>query len=237
MKGPNMAEALQATGSGSKGERRMEEQMADARVLYRFLSDIGVPPEKAELVLAMGGSDLGVADTAVRAFFERQAEWLICTGGFGKDTTGVLAEPESVLYAKRCIKLGVPESRILIEDQSTNSGENFRFAKALMEKRGIRPRGGIIASKPYMAKRAWATGTRQWPEVTWGVVYQKAELEEYLQQRGEAAEVLELMVGDLQRLRVYGGSFQEPVEVPEAVWAAYERLAADGYNRFVTAVG
>ena len=47
MKGSNMAEALQATGSGSKGERRMEEQMADARVLYRFLSDIGVPPEKA----------------------------------------------------------------------------------------------------------------------------------------------------------------------------------------------
>lgn len=41
------------------------------------------------------------------------------------------------------------------------------------------------------------------------------------------------MAGDLQRLRVYAGRFQAPVEVPEPVWAAYERLAGDGYDRYV----
>ena len=46
-------------------------------------------------------------------------------------------------------------------------------------------------------------------------------------------EVLHLMVGDLQRLRVYSGRFQAPVEVPDSIWLAYERLAADGYDRFV----
>ena len=40
------------------------------------------------------------------------------------------------------------------------------------------------------------------------------------------------MVGDLQRLRVYAGRFQTPVEVPEALWEACLRLAADGYDRF-----
>ena len=41
------------------------------------------------------------------------------------------------------------------------------------------------------------------------------------------------MVGDLQRLRVYAGRFQAPVEVPEPVWAAYERLAGAGCDRYV----
>ena len=37
----------------------------------------------------------------------------------------------------------------------------------------------------------------------------------------------------LQRLRRYAGSFQVPVTVPEPVWEACLRLAADGYDRFV----
>ena len=44
------------------------------------------------------------------------------------------------------------------------------------------------------------------------------------------------MVGDLQRLRVYPGlGFQMPVDVPEELWAAGRRLAADGYDRYVMA--
>ncbi len=207
--------------------------LADAQTLYDFLSDVEETPPPADIVLAMGGSDLGVADTAARAFFEKEARWLVCTGGFGKDTGGVFPQPESVLYARRCVELGVPEERILVESQSTNSGENFRFAKALLESRGIFPRTGVVASKPYMAKRAWATASRQWPEVRWGVTYQRAGLGEYLAQRDNPMEILNLMVGDLQRLRAYAGSFQEPVDVPEEIWAAYERMAARGYNRFV----
>ena len=42
------------------------------------------------------------------------------------------------------------------------------------------------------------------------------------------------MVGDLQRLRVYAEKgFQAPVEVPDEIWAAYERLVAAGYDQYV----
>lgn len=206
---------------------------ADAQALFAFLSDVEDIPGTADIVLAMGGSDLSVADTAARAFFEKRAQWLICTGGFGKDTSGVLREPESVLYAKRCMELGVPEERIFVECESTNSGENFRFGKALLEGHGIVPRTGVIAAKPYMAKRAWATASKQWPEVCWSVAFQRIGLAEYLKQVDDAELVLNLMVGDLQRLRAYAGSFQTPVEIPDPIWAAYERLAADGYDRYV----
>lgn len=213
--------------------RSRDEILEDARALFGFLADAPDGGETADLVLAMGGSDLGVADTAAQAFFDKQARWLVCTGGYGKDTAGVLAEPESVLYAKRCMELGVPEGRIFVERRSANSGENFRFAKALLAERGIHSRTGTVASKPYMAKRAWATACWQWPEVRWGVACRRIGLEEYLRQIGDAGLVLDLMVGDLQRLRAYAGTFQAPVELPDEVWAAYERLAADGYDRFV----
>ena len=213
--------------------RTMDEILRDAEILFVFLADTEDQTEDADVVLAMGGSDLSVADTAAGAFCERRARWLICTGGFGKDTAGVLPYPESVMYAKRCMEAGVPEERILIEDRSTNSGENFRYGKALLEERGVSPSTGVIASKPYMAKRALATAAKQWPEVRWSVACQRIGFMEYLAQKDDAETVLNLMVGDLQRLRVYAGKFQEPVPVPDSIWSVYERLVMDGYDEFV----
>ena len=88
--------------------RTNDEILSDARMLYDLLSQAEELPGPAEMVLAMGGSDLGVADTAAEAFFQREASWLICTGGYGKDTAGVLPQPEAALYARRCAALGVP---------------------------------------------------------------------------------------------------------------------------------
>ena len=213
--------------------RSQNEIWNDAQLLFDFLSDTPDTSGAVDLVLAMGGSDLSVADTAAHAFLHRPARWLVCTGGFGKDTAGVLAEPESVLYAKRCMELGVPEDRIFVERRSTNSGENFRFGRALLAEHGIVPHIGVVASKPYMAKRAWATASMQWPEVRWSVACRRDSFADYLQGQGDTTLVLNLMVGDLQRLRVYAGSFQSPVDIPGPVWAAYERLAADGYDQYV----
>ena len=45
--------------------------------------------------------------------------------------------------------------------------------------------------------------------------------------------MIQLMVGDLQRLRVYAEKgFQVPVEVPEEIWQANERLIRDGYSMY-----
>lgn len=67
----------------------------------------------------------------------RDARWLVCSGGFGKDTAALFREPEAVLFARRCVELGVPEERVLIEAQASNSGENFRFSRALLAEDGF----------------------------------------------------------------------------------------------------
>lgn len=213
--------------------RALEARLQDGQTLFAFLSEAEPPPAKADFVLAMGSQDLNTADTAVRAFRETRAEFLVCSGGFGKDTAALFRQPEGVLYARRCRGAGVPEECLIVEDRASNSGENFLFSKRLLEARGLFPRTGVIACKPYMSKRAWAAGTKQWPEVRWSVFPHSVRLADYLAQGNDLTAVLDLMTGDLQRLRVYAGTFQTPVEVPSPVWAAYERLAADGYDRFV----
>ena len=61
---------------------------------------------------------------------------------------------------------------------------------------------------------------------------QPLSLEEY----GTDDTTIALMVGDLQRLRVYAEKgFQAPLEVPDDIWAANERLVAAGYDQYVIA--
>ena len=202
----------------------------DAEILYRFLSSTEEAPERADLIIALGSHDLRVADYAAKLFLAGRAPLLVCSGGLGKMTENCFPKPEAELFAGRCIALGVPEENILVEASSSNTGENFSFSRKLLTAKGIFPKTGIAVHKPYMAKRAWATGTKQWPEVKWSVMTQPLTLEEY----GCDEATVNLMVGDLQRLRVYAEKgFQAPVDVPEAVWAAFERLAAAGYDRYV----
>ena len=172
---------------------------SDAELIYQFLSAPGPVPERADVIIALGTYDLRVADYAAEVFLSGRAPLLICSGGLGKLTSSLFTTPEAELFAERCRGLGVPSENILIEAASTNTGENFRFSRDLLSERGIFPRTGIAVCKPYMAKRAWATGTRQWPEVTWSVMTQPLSLEEY----GADDTSVSLMVGDLQRLRVY----------------------------------
>ena len=153
--------------------------ISDAELIYNFLSFPGPVPDKADVIIALGTYDLRVADYAAEVFLSGRAPLLICSGGLGKLTSSLFTTPEAELFAERCRALGVPSENILIEAASTNTGENFRFSRELLSERGIFPSTGIAVCKPYMAKRAWATGTKQWPEVTWSVMTQPLSLEEY----------------------------------------------------------
>ena len=206
----------------------------DAEQVYNFLAETDPLPERADFILAAGTYDLRVADHAARLFLDGYAPLIVCSGGFGKLTSQLFHQPEAELFAARCRRLGVPEDCILTEPRATNTGENFTYSRELLEARSIMPQTGIVACKPYMARRVWATGTKQWPEVRWFPCGMPLSLEEYLTDEVTWEETVPLMVGDLQRLRVYEEmGYQVHVEVPDDVWQAYERLAAAGYDRYV----
>lgn len=206
----------------------------DARIIYDFLSWHEKEDAHADILLIPGSHDLRVADHAAALFRKGRASWLVCSGGYGKITQDSFSKPEAQLFAERCIQQGVAPESIIQEPQATNTGENFTLSRLVLRKRGIQPRVGLIVCKPYMARRAWATGAKQWPDIRWMVDPAPIAFEDYAGPDTPREQLIELMVGDLQRMEVYARQgFQVPVAVPGPVKAAWTRLVQDGYDRYV----
>lgn len=191
--------------------------------------------ETADILLVLGSHDIRVADHAAHLMLtEAVAPLAVLTGGAGKVTCLEWDRPEAEVYAERMIELGVPRSALVLESLSTNTGENFDFARAVVAGLGITPASGVVVCKPYMARRALATGNKRWPSVRWSANPPVISVWDYPSAETPLDRMINLMVGDLQRLRVYAErGFQSPVEVPDEVWLAYERLAANGFDQFV----
>lgn len=205
------------------------EIRADAKLLYEFMSEHPAV-EKAEFLLVLGCHDLRVPQHAAALWKAGLAPLIVCSGGYGKMTEGSFPIPEGRLFARRCMELGVPAESVLAEENATNTGENFSFSRRLIAGK----HSGIAVCKPYMAKRALATGKKQWPEVRWSVSVPEIPFADYAANDADLIPEIELMVGDFQRLQVYAErGFQAPTFVPERLWAPWRRLVEAGFGRYV----
>ena len=173
-------------------------------------------------------------------FLDRWAPLLIFSGGLGVITRNIWNEPEADQFAEIAIALGVPREKILIENQSTNTGENVLFTKRLLAQKQIDPAKFILVQKPYMERRSFATFRKNWPDkdvlVTSPQVSFAEYLENYVNSELSTDDVVSIMVGDLQRIKVYADKgFQIPQEIPDEIWSAYEELIRAGYDRHLVA--
>ncbi len=196
----------------------------------------------ADAILVLCSHDTIVAKRGAELFLEDRAPLLIFSGGSGAITGRLWKEPEADLFARVALDLGVPADRMLIESRSTNTGENVRFTRDLLKARGLDPRSFILVQKPYMERRAFATFRMLWPDVPVQVTSPRIGFREYLARYAHDTltpdDVISIMVGDLQRIRLYPAKgFQIPQVIPERVWAAYEALAAAGYDRHLVRAG
>lgn len=58
----------------------------------------------------------------------------------------------------------IPRQHIVVEDRSTNCGENARFTREMLEERGIAHRTGVVIQDPTMQRRTMATFARVWQD-------------------------------------------------------------------------
>lgn len=88
--------------------------------------------EKVDCIIAFGTFDIKVAELGAELYLKGYAEYLLMTGGLGKGTLERWTKPESEIFAEIALKKGVPKSALLIENKSTNTGENIAFSKLLL---------------------------------------------------------------------------------------------------------
>ncbi len=164
-------------------------------------------------------------------FLEGWAPLLVFSGGLGNLTGHIWDEPEAEKFARIAVQMGVPAEKILIENKSTNTGENVRFTRKLLEERNIGAGKFILVQKPYMERRAYATFRKFWPEKECVVTSPQISFQDYPCDGISKQDVIHIMTGDLQRIREYPErGFQIQQEIPDDVWSAYERLVALGYT-------
>ena len=197
--------------------------------------------EKADAILVLCSHDKRVAERGAELFLAGWAPLLIFSGGLGSITSELWTETEADQFAAIAIKLGVPKPKILIENRSTNTGENVLFTKLLLAEKQLNPEKFILVQKPYMERRAYATFRKFWPEkkvlVTSPQVSFEKYLSEYTNENLSSDDVISIMVGDLQRIKLYPQKgFQIPQEIPDEIWAAYEELVRTGYDRHLIAI-
>ena len=189
----------------------------------------------ADAILVLCSHDTAVAERGAQLFLDGYAPLLIFSGGLGGITRQLWTEPEAERFAAIARAAGVPPDRILVENRSTNTGENVAFTRALLAERGLNPQSFILVQKPYMERRTFATFRKVWPEMAAIVTSPRVSFEDYVARYSNAAlserDVIGIMVGDLQRIREYPSrGFQVEQDIPDDVWDAFQRLVELGYD-------
>ncbi len=161
------------------------------------------PLQKSNLILALGNHDFNTIYHAVRLFKEGWAPLLVLTGGLGNVTKDIWHESEAQQFYKIAVAEGVPSDQIVLEDKSTNTGENYAFTKQILDEKNLPYQRAIIVTKPYMERRAYATAKVHWPQTDIVVSSVDLSLETYLAQMNDREREINIMVGDLQRIAVY----------------------------------
>ena len=188
--------------------------------------------EKADCVLALGSHDLRVAERAAELYLDGFAPLVIMSGGLGNFTKDMWTEKEADKFAAIAIKKGVPENAILIENRSTNTGENILFTQKLLKEKGLNLQSFIVVQKPYMERRSYATFKKHWPEKKLLVTSPQIFFEEYPTKEISMEKIINIMIGDLQRIKIYPEKgFQVYQEIPVDVWNAYEKLIEFGFDK------
>ncbi len=201
--------------------------------IYNYLNK-RCAPQHPDFILVLGSSDLRVPKFAAEYFLENPVSNIVVSGGLGKITNEIWTETEAHIFSKVMIDLGVPSEKIYLEEKASNTGENILFSKKIIEEYGLPHREGLLIAKPYMTRRAYNTASQQWPEVEWSTSAEPLTYDEYVDLVDDKETFIHLIVGDLQRIKVYGQlGFQITEQVPADVWEAYVELVDKGYNRFV----
>lgn len=217
---------------------------ADAKILWNY-HRLDLPVRPADTIIAFGSHDIHVAERAAGLFMKGCAKRIIFTGGLGRITKKIWQMPESEKFARIAEAAGVPPESIITETRSSNTGENIEFTKKKLAKLDIAPGRCIAVDKPYRERRTYAALKKQWPQLDFSITSPQYTYEDYCSFYTAPVSLhthpgisfddfINIMVGDLQRIGIYGrNGYQIPQPIPQEAADAFNRLVARGYDKML----
>jgi uncharacterized SAM-binding protein YcdF (DUF218 family) len=211
-------------------EANETDHRRDAEIIWNY-HRLGHQLRPCDAAIGLGSHDLGVATFAAELYHDGLFPTVVFSGGNSATTAACFPRGEAVHYRERALELNVPDNAILVETHAGNTGENITFSQAVLADHGIHPRTVLLISKPYTERRAFATCGKVWPEVTVVCASSPMKFDDYVRSVGDTRLVIDMLVGDLQRVIEYPSmGFAIPQVVPADVMAAYQSLRAAGFT-------
>jgi uncharacterized SAM-binding protein YcdF (DUF218 family) len=178
------------------------ELRRDVQRLWEYHS-LNHEPRPCDVGIALGSHDPTVSTVAAELYHQGMYPRLVFTGSNSPTTIERFPQGEANHYRESAIALGVPPEVIMLEPRSTNTGENILFSRELLREAGINVGSVFIISRPYQQRRAYATCRKLWPEVVVVCASSRLSLDEYIHQIGDMNRVVNMLVGDTQRIEEY----------------------------------
>jgi uncharacterized SAM-binding protein YcdF (DUF218 family) len=201
-----------------------DEQWRDAESIWDY-HQMGHRLRPVDAAIGLGSHDLGVATFAAELYRAGLFPILVFSGGNSPTTAARFPRGEAAHYREHAMTLGVPDSAILVEPEAGNTGQNVSLSRAVLAAHGYEPRSVLLISKPYMERRAYATCRKAWPEVDAVCASEPLKFDDYVRSIGDEKLVVDMLVGDLQRVVEYPRQgFAVRQDVPADVLEAYNRL-------------
>jgi len=209
--------------------------MEPLQVLWDYLG-MHQEPREADCIVGFGNFNDNIARRAAQLYHQGLAPKVLFTGGLGRNTAGLLPEPEAVRFARVAMAEGVPARDILLEDRSTNTRDNILFTRDMLRQREV-PHGRILGvHQPFMERRICAAMGVYWPEPDFRVTSPQVSIPQYLADAKKQGitenAAISVIVGDFQRIDLYAKKgYQLPQQIPGAAWEAFRQLVAMGYDK------
>lgn len=208
------------------------ELRSDVEILWDF-NQMHHDPHPVDVGIGLGSHDPGVATYTADLYHEGMFPLIVFTGANAPTTVERFPRGEAVHFREMALERGVPNSAIRIEPKATNTGENIDFTRALLQDDGLLDsiRSVMLISRPYQQRRSYAICRKRWPEVEVICGSLPLALDEYVDSIGDVDRVINMLVGDTQRMWVYpanGWAIEQ--EIPDDTRKAFSRLVDAGFT-------
>jgi len=146
-------------------ERRETRLIDAAQVIDNFLR-LNQTPQPSDVIIALGNNDDRTAHYAGRLYLDQFAPLLLLTGNVGERTRNKNI-PEAQRYLN-IIQRDFPDidpTKIILEDQARNTGDNIHFSCQKLHDLGIYPRTVLVVTKPFAQRRTYESFKHQWSDL------------------------------------------------------------------------
>ncbi|XP_060079818.1 uncharacterized protein SCO4629-like [Ylistrum balloti] len=192
--------------------------------------------KKSDIILVLGNHDTRTAEYAAKLFLEGFADLLMFSGDKGVLTTGKWEKSEAEVFSDVAIGMGVPENKIILETEATNTGQNVAFSYKVLQQKGILEalHSYILVQMPHMERRVYATFMKQWPgdAVSLDIIVLSPPIPmlKYPNDHvGTLHDVITVLVGSFFRVKIYPDTgFQIQQHIPKNVWLCFNKLIKTG---------